>query len=345
MNGAGTLLNVPLADALSLTVLGAANKADNVTVNVTGIDGTGLPGGIIVNGGAGSGVDTLTVRGTSGDDTLAIGPEAVIVTSATGAVQVPFSGFERLRLDGMAGNDTYAIPALPLPTTIVDVRGNDTLDFSQATTGVNVNLGRAAPQRIFGGTVPLTLLGVPIENVIGTAFNDTITGNSRANRIFGGDGDDVLNGAGGNDLVFGGLGNDTILGGAGNNVLLGGDGNDILRAGAGRNVLIGGLGADDLRGGSNSDLLIGGTTTFDESDGGLLAILAEWSAQRSIDLRIANLIQGLGPGLSPFLRMDESVLNDNDATDTLFGGLGGDWFLSFPSDNVLDRGPTDRPVV
>ncbi len=344
MNGTRMLLNAPLADALSLTILGGPNKADNVTVDLGAVGGLVLPGGIVFQGAAGTGIDTLTVRGTSGDDTFSIGAQAVTFSSATGNIEIPFTGVERLRLDGRAGNDTYAIPTLPLPTTIVDASGTDTLDFSQAATGVNVNLGNAAGQRIFGGATSLKLQSaVTIENVIGTALNDTITGNSRANRIFGGDGDDTLNGGAGNDLLFGGLGNDRFQNDTGNNVLVGGDGADIFRPRSGRQVMIGGLGADDLRGASSSDLLIGGATTFDESAGDLLAILAEWSAQRSIDLRVGNLTQGLGPTLTPFLRPGESVLDDN-ATDALFGGLDSDWFLSFASDNVMDRGPSDRPV-
>jgi Ca2+-binding RTX toxin-like protein len=226
--------------------------------------------------------------------------------------------------------------------TIVDAGGaGDTLDFSQAATGVTVNLASTAAQRIFGGTVPLTLSAAPIENVIGTALSDRITGNARANRIFGGDGDDVLNGAAGNDLIFGELGNDTIQGGAGRDAVLGGDGDDILRVGNGRNLIIGGLGADDIRGNSGSDLLIGGRTIYDESEADLLAILAEWGSARTINARVANLTNGLGPSLSPFLRPGESVLDDETA-DSIFGGLGQDWFLSFAGDNVLDRGAADR---
>jgi Ca2+-binding RTX toxin-like protein len=269
----------------------------------------------------------------------------VTLSSPTLNAAVSYTGIERLQLDGRAGNDTYAIPSLPLPVTIVDSGGTgDTLDFSQAATGVTVNLASTAAQRIFGGTIALTLQAAPMENVIGTPFNDTITGNGRANRIFGGDGNDVLNGGGGNDLIFGGLGIDALQGGAGNDVLVGGAGNDVLRTGNGRNVLIGGLGADDIRGAGGSDLLIGSRTIYDESEADLLAILAEWASARMIDARIANLTNGLGATQSPFLRPGQSVLDD-DTADSLFGGLGADWFLFFPGDNVLDRVAADRPVA
>jgi Ca2+-binding RTX toxin-like protein len=47
-----------------------------------------------------------------------------------------------------------------------------------------------------------------IENVIGIAGPDTITGNEQ---------DNVLDGRGGNDLLDGGFGNDTLIGGTGIN--------------------------------------------------------------------------------------------------------------------------------
>ncbi|MFB2550697.1 calcium-binding protein [Ensifer soli] len=65
-----------------------------------------------------------------------------------------------------------------------------------------------------------------IENLLGSAFDDRLTGNGGANR---------LDGNGGADLLAGGAGNDTLAGGAGN---------DTLRGDAGRDTLAGGAGAD-----------------------------------------------------------------------------------------------------
>jgi Ca2+-binding RTX toxin-like protein len=55
-----------------------------------------------------------------------------------------------------------------------------------------------------------------LENIIGTAFADTLTGSLRSNRIEGGDGDDRLfprseeRGRDGNNLLDGGAGADTV---------------------------------------------------------------------------------------------------------------------------------------
>ena len=55
--------------------------------------------------------------------------------------------------------------------------------------------------------------------MIGSNFNDTITGNT---------GNNTLSGAGGSDVINAGTGNDTIAGGTGTDTLTGGDGNDLF---------------------------------------------------------------------------------------------------------------------
>ncbi|WP_301951274.1 hypothetical protein [Microcystis aeruginosa] len=56
---------------------------------------------------------------------------------------------------------------------------------------------------------------VSIENLIGTAGNDTIIGNTADNSLNGGAGNDSINGGDGVDTLIGGAGNDTLTGGAG----------------------------------------------------------------------------------------------------------------------------------
>ncbi|UNU73661.1 hypothetical protein LU293_01745 [Moraxella nasovis] len=53
--------------------------------------------------------------------------------------------------------------------------------------------------------------GTQIENLIGTAYNDKLTGNNAANNIYGGDGDDRIDGGLGIDYLEGGKGNDTYV--------------------------------------------------------------------------------------------------------------------------------------
>lgn len=56
---------------------------------------------------------------------------------------------------------------------------------------------------------------ISIEGIIGSSFNDTLTGSNSDNSLIGGLGNDTLNGLSGNDSLVGGEGNDTLTGGGG----------------------------------------------------------------------------------------------------------------------------------
>ncbi|BAY07951.1 calcium-binding protein [Calothrix sp. NIES-2098] len=90
-----------------------------------------------------------------------------------------------------------------------------------------------------------TLIGNLGQDVTyGTIWNDTLVGDSNANKIYASLGDDVVFGNGGNDTIEGGRGNDLLNGGDGIDKISGGLGNDILIGGRGNDVLVGGDGAD-----------------------------------------------------------------------------------------------------
>ncbi|MBM3582395.1 MAG: hypothetical protein FJX37_10590, partial [Alphaproteobacteria bacterium] len=148
---------------------------------------------------AGSGNDVL--RGGDGSDTLVGGAGTDTLIGGDGA-DFLYGGIGDDRLEGGAGNDT-----------LIGGNGSDWVIFSEYagsltagtadTLGVTVNLAEGMATGAWIGTD--TLVG--IENVRGTAGNDTITGD-------GGAGDDTLNG-GGDDILIGGAGNDYIIGGDG----------------------------------------------------------------------------------------------------------------------------------
>ena len=79
--------------------------------------------------------------------------------------------------------------------------GIDTATYAASGSGVVVSLmtGLGSGGDAEGDTL------VNIENLIGSAFNDTLTGGSLANRIDGGAGDDMIEGGAGNDVLLGGL--------------------------------------------------------------------------------------------------------------------------------------------
>jgi CSLREA domain-containing protein/uncharacterized repeat protein (TIGR01451 family) len=77
---------------------------------------------------------------------------------------------------------------------------------------------------------------VEVENILGSLFNDTLSGDTLPNYI---------SGAAGNDLIQGRAGNDFTLSG--------GDGNDDIRGQEGNDTLVGGKGKDSFNGGADTD--------------------------------------------------------------------------------------------
>ena len=86
--------------------------------------------------------------------------------------------------------------------------GSDTLDLSNYTTDVYINLSTGVASNISGGLTSL-------ENVIGGSGDDTLIGSSKNNTLSGGSGADSIYGLGGNDLLIGGDGDDLLDGGDG----------------------------------------------------------------------------------------------------------------------------------
>ncbi|BBH31985.1 retention module-containing protein [Pseudomonas sp. St290] len=150
-----------------------------------------------------------TLTGTAGDDVLMAGGGDNTLNAGDGN-DILSAGSGNNTLHGGAGNDLLYSGA---GNDLLDGgTGNDTASYAHATAGVTVNLGLLAAQNTLGaGTDTLT----GIENLIGSNFNDTLTGDGASNRINGGLGHDVLNGGGGDDLLIGGLGNNTLTGGSG----------------------------------------------------------------------------------------------------------------------------------
>jgi Ca2+-binding RTX toxin-like protein len=133
--------------------------------------------------------------------------------------------------------------------------GIDTASYELSLAGVTVDL--VAGAGIGGDAHGDTLRD--IENLIGSWFGDTLTGDGGSNRLQGDKGDDTLSGMGGDDVLDGGGlsmdfdGNDTLSGGGGNDTLLGRRSNDTLDGGAGDDLLHGGIEDDLLSGGAGAD--------------------------------------------------------------------------------------------
>lgn len=114
-------------------------------------------------------------------------------------------------LEGLAGND--AIDGRAGDDTLDGGEGIDTAVYQFDSAGVVVDLGAGSATDGTGDTDTL----VSIENVIGSEFDDTLSGDENNNN---------LTGRKGNDTLEGGLGDDTIVGGNGADRLVGGSGAD-----------------------------------------------------------------------------------------------------------------------
>ncbi|MEQ1784195.1 MAG: hypothetical protein ABMA14_22790, partial [Hyphomonadaceae bacterium] len=185
----------------------------SVTINLA----TGLATG-------GGGSDTLTNIGFANGSVFA---DTMIGNDQTNFL---FGREGNDSLSGGLGNDT-----------LEGREGNDTLDggggvdtamyIGDELGGVTVSLAIAGPQNTIGSGID-TL--VSIENLIGTSFNDILTGNAGANVLDGNSGDDTLTGGAGVDSLLGGDGDDVLVVAAADGVvpgevISGGNGIDTLR--------------------------------------------------------------------------------------------------------------------
>jgi Ca2+-binding RTX toxin-like protein len=238
--------------------------------------------------------------------------------------------------------------------------GLDTADYTDAASGVVV--------RLFAG---LTLndgdggsdILIDIENVTGSAFNDTLLGSAGANVLSGGAGRDYLIGLGGNDVLYGGSGdpnqlqggtgdddyyvdaNDTIVEFAGEGhdrvfttqarLVLAANVEDLAFVGAGAFTGIGNDGDNTITGGAGDDTLSGrgGDDVLDGGDG--------------VDTASYSLASG---GVSAFL--DGTDSDDGEGgTDTLtsienlLGSAFDDLLYGSAGNNVLDGADGDDILV
>jgi hypothetical protein len=251
-------------------------------------------------------------------------------------------------MDSRTGDDVYFGPGSDatfaiddggtLVATIWDAGGIDTFSAANQSAAVEIDLRPGMASRIGAGVETLVIAkAVPgtraqsawIENAIGGAGNDRITGNKLRNELDGGDGNDALFGAQGNDILLGGLGRDRLHGEDGADRLSGGAERDLLYGGAGNDTLNGGGGNDFLTGGPGSDLFVfapgsGDDRIRDWEDGRDLIDLTAYGFAFA-DLDIADVAAGrvrIGLGTGSVVVMDEAgTLSAADFSADDFIGL------------------------
>ncbi|UVM23305.1 retention module-containing protein [Pseudomonas wadenswilerensis] len=221
-NTSGSNVNNAENYALTMTVdySNAQNETYNGTYTLSDGHGGSSTGNVDITYQEGN-----TLTGTGGDDTLLAGAGNDTLNAGTGN-DVLIGGDGNDFLYGGDGNDQLIGGA---GDDLLDGgAGIDTASYSGAVSAVTVNLNTAGGQNT-GGAGTDTL--VAIENLIGTDYNDTLTGNGNANLLHGGLGNDTLIGGGGDDVLIGGPGNNTLTGGTGSDTFLyqqGNTGHDVV---------------------------------------------------------------------------------------------------------------------
>jgi Ca2+-binding RTX toxin-like protein len=185
-------------------------------------------------------VENGIITGTSGADTLTGTANDDILSSLAGN-DIVYGG---------DGNDTL------IYTDGYDLldggNGIDIVDFSEFASAVWLNLGYSSGADVQTMDQPISNGGPwrnvaetqNIENAVGTAYHDWLSGGDSGNDniIYAGAGNDIVRGENGNDTLYGEDGNDDMRGGNGNDTLIGGLGNDVFTSSAGNDAYIYGPG-------------------------------------------------------------------------------------------------------
>lgn len=245
-------------------------------------------------------------------------------------------------IEGRAGDDLIA-----------GENGNDTASYAGASGSVTINLATGTASGADGNDTLLT-----IENVIGSAYADTITGDDGDNRLTGGAGADFMDGGAGIDTLSyveatTGVGVDLSPGANGSpgpggfageaagdkflnveNVdgsnfddsIYGNNFDNALAGRDGQDLLTGWGGNDQLSGGSGNDYLIGGAGD-DLLDGGTGFDRVGYSLGSvtgvTVDLSLQGVAQNTGMGMDTLIGIEH--VSGTRFDDVLTGNDGDNW--------------------
>ena len=277
---------------------GASHSSSQVYVNILGSGEDSLSGG--------AGNDTIYGKG--GDDLL---------DGAAGGDWI----------DGGSGNDTIRGQAgddsLFGQSGSDYIEGGDGNDVIDGGAGFNVAAYTTANHFV---VVDLAVQGVwqdtqgagndlitNVENVVGSDFNDTLSGDGQTTVIYGGNGDDTLYGRAGDDNLFGQAGADYIEGG---------DGNDVIDGGTGFNVAS-----------------YASASSFVVVD---LALQGVWQDTQGAGADLITNVENLiGSDFNDNLTGDghTNVIYGGNGDDTLYGKGGDDNLFGGNGNDYIDGGP------
>lgn len=283
---------------------------------------------------SGAGNDAL--RGGFGNDALAGGEDNDLLYGDQGDDM----------LEGGAGDDR-----------LDGGTGNDTATYASAASAVAVALSTTEAQDTLGAGTDLL---VGIENLTGSAFDDTLIGNAGANVLDGGGGADSLAGGAGNDTYVvddegdlvaenAGSGDDTVRSSLAAYTLAANVENLVLAAGAvdgtGNaldNKLTGNSGDNTLDGGLGSDTVVldGAITDYEFVYSGANTIVTSTAGGTDTLIGIENVEIG---------GVTYNIVRGTNAADTLAGAVqgtaGSDIVLGFNGADELHGNGGDDILV
>ena len=168
----------------------------------------------VINGAAGN--DTL--KGGAGNDTYIynFGDGLDTINDADGLGNIKYRDANGIEY-ALTGGDQATLGG-----AFTDASGRFIYAYSDNDQTLNISLDGQASLVIQNYDFTTNSLGITLTTpyIIGTPFNDILTGRAGNENIQGLDGSDQLYGGGGNDTLDGGLGFDTLIGGDGNDTLI-----------------------------------------------------------------------------------------------------------------------------
>ena len=258
------------------------------------------------------------LEGAGGEDTIKAGEGDDFLSG----------GDKNDELFGEAGDDTLeGGPGADTLNGGTNSGDGDTITYASSAEAVRVNLGKATAT---GGDAEGDEI-MDVENIVGSAGDDWLRGDTNDNVLTGLAGDDTLIGGGG--------GNDTLNGGEGDDTLNGGEGDDMLTGGAGADTITGGPGGDTISyAGSDGAVDIrlktghasGGDAEGDDYSG------VEHVTGSSHDDRLAGDDRPAGASTG-----GDNTLNGGGGADEIYGGSGDDALNGGAGDDALYGGAGD----
>jgi Ca2+-binding RTX toxin-like protein len=342
---AANLENATLITSVAYNLVG--NTLDNV---LTGNQAANLLSGGAGNDQIDGSIGNDTLSGGIGNDTLlgGDGVDLADYSSASAAIQTNFSGTVGIATGGDGTDSLSDIENISGSNFNDAISGTDGANLLLGNGGADLLVGNGGDDTLKGGLGNDILIGGEGSDwasfdTVGALAGISLALNAGSGTATGGEGVDVLSDV---ENIIGSAFNDTIAGDDGNNILKGEAGNDSVSGGDGNDTLSGGVGNDTLMGDVGFDRILGGLGN-DSIDGGAITDRLNYTDSNVVDYSeaSASVAVNLALGTSSGAEGVDSLANINTVVGSRFNDtLTGSSELIFEKfegglgDDVLDGG-------